>query len=78
MEEPKLASDTCNHRDPILVPSARLLMLKVNSNQTSHDDASLEEANSLLSCVGSRDVTPDTSLSERIKGGHSKKLRKGG
>jgi hypothetical protein len=33
------------------------------SNQTSHDVTSLEEANSQSSRVGSRDVTPNTSLS---------------
>jgi hypothetical protein len=33
------------------------------SDQTSHDAASLDEADSQLSRVDSRDVTPDTSLS---------------
>jgi hypothetical protein len=33
------------------------------SKQTSHNAAFLEEANSQSSRVGSRDVTPDTSLS---------------
>ena len=32
------------------------------SDQTSHDAASLEEADSQSSRVGSRDVTPDASL----------------
>jgi hypothetical protein len=48
------------------------------SDQTSHDAASLEEADSQSSCVGSRDVTPDTSQSQRIEGGAFKKPRKRG
>ena len=36
------------------------------SDQASHDAASLDEADSQSSRVGSRDVTPDTSLSQRI------------
>jgi hypothetical protein len=47
-------------------------------DQTSYDTASLEETDSQSSCVGSRDVTPDTSLSQRIEGGEFKKLRKRG
>jgi hypothetical protein len=46
------------------------------SDQTSHDAASLEEANSQSSHIGSRDVTPDTSQSQRIEGGAFKKPRK--
>ncbi|KAH8765640.1 hypothetical protein BGZ57DRAFT_943473 [Hyaloscypha finlandica] len=46
------------------------------SDQTSHDAASLEEADSQSSRVASRDVTPDTSLSQRIEGGAFKKPRK--
>jgi hypothetical protein len=48
------------------------------SDQTSHDAASLEEADSQSSRVGSRDVTPDTSLSQRVEGGAFKKPRKRG
>ncbi|TVY89106.1 hypothetical protein LAWI1_G004645 [Lachnellula willkommii] len=44
------------------------------SNQSSHDAASLlEDADSQPSRVGSRDVTPDTSLSQRIDGKAFKK-----
>jgi len=47
------------------------------SDQSSHDAASLlEEADSQPSRVGSRDVTPDTSLSERIDGKAFKKPKK--
>ncbi|TAQ87685.1 hypothetical protein B7494_g3995 [Chlorociboria aeruginascens] len=38
------------------------------SNQTSHDAAFLNEATSQLSCISSRDVTPNTSISQRIDG----------
>jgi hypothetical protein len=48
------------------------------SDQTSHDAASLDEADSQSSHVGSRDVTPDTSLSQRMEGGEFKKPRKRG
>jgi hypothetical protein len=48
------------------------------SDQSSHDAASLEEADSQSSRVGSRDVTPDTSLSQRIEGGAFKKPKKRG
>jgi hypothetical protein len=48
------------------------------SDQTSHDAASLEEADSQSSRVGSRDVTPDTSQSQRIEGGAFKKPKKRG
>ena len=45
------------------------------SNQSSHDAASLlEEADSQSSYAG--DVTPDTSMSQRIEGGAFKKPRK--
>jgi hypothetical protein len=47
-------------------------------NQTSHDAASLDEADSQSSHVGSRDVTPNTSLSQRMEGGEFKKPRKRG
>ena len=40
--------------------------------------ASMEEADSQSSRIGSRDVTPDTSLSQRIEGGEFKKPRKRG
>jgi hypothetical protein len=46
------------------------------SDQTSHDAASLDEADSQSSRVGSRDVTPDTSLSQRIDGKAFKKPKK--
>lgn len=47
------------------------------SDQSSHDAASmLEEADSQSSHVGSRDVTPDTSLSQRIDGKAFKKPKK--
>ena len=47
------------------------------SDQSSHDAASLlEDADSQPSRVGSRDVTPDTSLSQRIDGKAFKKLKK--
>jgi hypothetical protein len=47
------------------------------SDQSSHDAASvLEEADSQSSRAG--DVTPDTSMSQRIKGGAFKKPRKRG
>jgi hypothetical protein len=46
------------------------------SDQTSHDAVSLEEADSQSSCVSSRDVTPDISLSQRVEGGAFKKPRK--
>jgi hypothetical protein len=46
------------------------------SDQTSHDAASLDEADSQSNPVGSRDVTPDTSQSQRIEGGAFKKPRK--
>ncbi|KAK0636609.1 hypothetical protein B0T17DRAFT_85635 [Bombardia bombarda] len=40
------------------------------SDQSSHDAASLlEDADSQSSHVGSRDITPDSSLSQRIEGG---------
>ena len=48
------------------------------SDQTSHDAASLGEADSQSSRVSSRDVTPDISLSQRIEGGAFKKPRKRG
>jgi len=49
------------------------------SDRSSHDTASmLEEADSQLSRVGSRDVTPDTFLSQRNEGRVSKKPRKRG
>jgi hypothetical protein len=48
------------------------------SDQTSHDAASLEEADSQSSRVGSQDVTPDTSQSQRIEGGAFKKPKKRG
>jgi hypothetical protein len=47
------------------------------SDQSSHDAASLlEEADSQSSYA--RDVTPDTSMSQRIEGGAFKKPRKRG
>jgi len=46
------------------------------SDQISHDAASLEEADSQSSRVSLRDVTPDTSLSQRIEGGACRKPRK--
>jgi hypothetical protein len=46
------------------------------SDQTSHDATSLDEADSQLNRVGSRDVTPDTSLSQRIDGKAFKKPKK--
>ncbi|KAH9213503.1 hypothetical protein DL95DRAFT_506308 [Leptodontidium sp. 2 PMI_412] len=47
------------------------------SDQSSHDTASLlEDADSQPSRVGSRDVTPDTSLSQRIDGKTFKKPKK--
>jgi len=46
------------------------------SDQSSHNAASLEEADSQSSRVGSRDVTPDTSLSQRIDGKAFKKPKK--
>lgn len=47
------------------------------SDQSSHDAASmLEEADRQSSRVGSRDVTPDTSLSQRIDGKAFKKPKK--
>ncbi|KAL5316341.1 hypothetical protein ACEPPN_015386 [Leptodophora sp. 'Broadleaf-Isolate-01'] len=47
------------------------------SDQSSHDAAALlEEADSQSSCAG--DVTPDTSMSQRIEGGAFKKPRKRG
>jgi hypothetical protein len=46
------------------------------SDQSSHNAASLEEADSQSSRVGSRDVTPDTSLSQRINGKAFKKPKK--
>lgn len=47
------------------------------SDQSSHDAASLlEEADSQSSCAG--DVTPNTSMSQRIEGGAFKKPRKRG
>ena len=46
------------------------------SDQSSHNAASLGEADSQSSRVGSRDVTPDTSLSQRIDGKAFKKLKK--
>ena len=46
------------------------------SDRTSHDAASLDGGQS--SHVGLRDVTPDTSLSQRIEGGEFKKPRKRG
>jgi hypothetical protein len=48
------------------------------SDQSSRDAASLEEADSQSSRIGSRDVTPHTSQSQRIEGEHSKKQRKRG
>ena len=48
------------------------------SDQTGHDAASLEEADSQSSRISSRDVIPDTSLSQRIEGGAFKKPRKRG
>jgi hypothetical protein len=46
-------------------------------DQSSHDAASLlEDADSQLSLVGSRAVTPDTSLSQRIDGKAFKKPKK--
>ena len=35
------------------------------SDRTSQDAASLDETNSQLNRAGSRDVTPDTSLSQK-------------
>jgi hypothetical protein len=46
------------------------------SDQTSHDAASLDEADSQSNRVGSRDVTSDTSLSQRIDGKAFKKPKK--
>ena len=46
------------------------------SDQTSHDPASLDEVVSQSSRVSSRDVTPDTSLSQRIDGKAFKKPKK--
>jgi hypothetical protein len=46
------------------------------SDQTSHDAASLDEADRQSNRVGSRDVTPDTSLSQRIDGKAFKKPKK--
>ena len=48
------------------------------SNQTSHDAASLDEDDSQSNRVGSRDNTPDTSLSQRIDGKAFKKPKKRG
>ena len=47
------------------------------SDLSSHDAASLlEEADSQSSRVGSRDITPDTSLSQRIDGKAVKKPKR--
>jgi len=46
------------------------------SDHSSYDAASLEEADRQASHVGSRDVTPDTSLSQRIDGKAFKKPKK--
>jgi hypothetical protein len=47
------------------------------SDYSSQDAAPLlEETGSESSCVSSRDVTPDTSLSQRMAGRASKKLKK--
>jgi hypothetical protein len=46
------------------------------SDQSSHNAASLEGADSQSSRAGSRDVTPDTSLSQRIDGKAFKKPKK--
>jgi hypothetical protein len=46
------------------------------SDQTSHNAASLDEADSQSNRVGSRDVTPNTSLSQRIDGKAFKKPKK--
>jgi hypothetical protein len=46
------------------------------SDQSSRGTASLEEADSQSSRVGSRDVTPDTSLSQRIDGKAFKKPKR--
>jgi hypothetical protein len=46
------------------------------SDQTSHDAAPLDEDDSQSNRVGSRDVTPDTSLSQRIDGKAFKKPKK--
>ncbi|KAF8853979.1 hypothetical protein BDZ45DRAFT_597716, partial [Acephala macrosclerotiorum] len=48
------------------------------SDRSGHDAASLEEAGSQSSRVGSQDVTPGTSLSQRIEGGGFKKPKKRG
>jgi len=49
------------------------------SEQSSHNTASmLEEGDSQSSHVGSRYITPDTSLSQRIESGAFKKPRKRG
>jgi hypothetical protein len=45
---------------------------------SDHDAASLEEADSQSSRFGSREITPDTSLSQRIEGEEFKKPRKRG
>ena len=47
-------------------------------DQTTHDTASLEEADSQSSRVGLRDVTPNTSLSQRIDGKTFKKTKENG
>ncbi|OJD12880.1 hypothetical protein AJ78_06595 [Emergomyces pasteurianus Ep9510] len=46
------------------------------ADQTSHDIASLNEADSQSSHVGSRDETSDTSLSQRIDGKAFRKAKK--
>ena len=43
---------------------------------SDHDATSLEETDSQASRVGSRDVTPDTSISQRIDGKAFKKPKK--
>jgi hypothetical protein len=48
------------------------------SDQPSYDAVTLEEADSQSSHVGSRDVTPDTSLSQRIDEKAFKKPKKKG
>jgi hypothetical protein len=46
------------------------------SDQISYDTMSLEEADSQSSCVNSRNVTPDISISQRIDGKVFKKPKK--
>jgi hypothetical protein len=73
---PDLDFEVSQQSEPVESGLSQGLESHYLSDRSSHDAASLDEAESQPSRVGSRDITPDTSLSQRIDGKAFKKPKK--